>query len=216
MREAIYAGLALIAAAILIVGGLLGQTLRRGRRRDQRVIDYLGRISRALNAGQDPDPEHLDRLAARPLTRGRLYDLLAELGRADLFPARYRSPVALAESDLAYWLAHPDELGDAPEEIELLGSVERSRRGGRTAEYFVFRFRTQPPHWAAAAGWLAGIAGPCIRSEPLRTMMDDTFSRFDRAEGRGLEEHVERCLDPSAPEVLRGHAPGRRRSAAPR
>jgi hypothetical protein len=192
-------GLALLGALIYI--GLIVRMVRKGTRRDRKVLALLQPVLDAVNGDREPEPDYIARFAADPLTRGRLYDILEETGRTDLFPERYYSAPAFAEADLAYWLAHPNELGQAPAEIELMGTVSRAR-ASKVGDYYVFRFRTRPPHWAASDGWLAGIAGPYAAGEPLDTSVSGTFSRLEPFDGRSLEGHVDACLDPSAAQAL--------------
>lgn len=58
-------------------------------------------------------------------------------------------------------------------------------------DYYVFRFRTLPPHWAADQGWLAGMAGPYLRSAtPTTDRHGPTFSAFHPWDGKTAEEHA--------------------------
>jgi len=45
---------------------------------------------------------------------------LTELGRADLIPAEVRDPSFQAKATFAQWLAHPNELGRPPDELEIV------------------------------------------------------------------------------------------------
>jgi hypothetical protein len=201
MRNLLLGLAALLVLGALVYVGLVMRMMRRGRQRDRAVRSFLQPIIEALNSNRDPDPDYLAGFAAHPLTRARLYDILEERARTDLFPERYYNAPFFAEADLVYWLAHPNELGQAPDEIELMGTVRRTT-GSKTGEFYVFRFRTQPPHWAAPDGWLAGIAGPYETGAPLATMVSGTFSRLESFDGRTLEDHVTACLDPGAAPAL--------------
>ena len=88
-----------------------------------------------------------------------LYGMLEHLKRLDLFPNQYLDAISQAQTALAYWLMHPNELGDAPAEIELVESMRRDC-DGESADIFVFRYRMAAGHWAATDGWLLGLAGP--------------------------------------------------------
>ena len=58
-------------------------------------------------------------------------------------------------------------------------------------DYYVFRFRTYPPHWMAEDGWLAGVAGPFLRKDaPSTTAYGETFSTFEPWDSATPEEHV--------------------------
>ena len=91
------------------------------------------------------------------------------------------------------WLLHPDELGRAPDEIELIETVGvETTEAERTHDYYVFRFRMLEPHPAAANGWMAGVSGPFVRGDPPTTAsLGETFSTFEPAEGKTAQQHVE-------------------------
>jgi hypothetical protein len=103
---------------------------------------------------------------------------------------------ALAEFDLAAWLAYPTELGVKPDEMELLRTVEVDTPDG-PCDLFVFRFRTHEPQWAAGSGWMIGVAGPYLRSGPPTTRgLGYTFSRLAREDAMTIDEHVKQLIGP--------------------
>jgi hypothetical protein len=59
-------------------------------------------------------------------------------------------------------MMHPNELSDAPEQIELVATVSRALDGGER-DFFVFRYRMPEGHWAAGK-WILGVAGPYGRA----------------------------------------------------
>lgn len=146
----------------------------------------------AVREGRTPSPDEIHDLAANAATRSLLRRALRQLGRDDLFPVRYATPEALAESDMVVWLLHGNELGAVPDDIELATTMERTAGAPpRRCRYFVFRFRTRPPHWAASSGWMAGVAGPYFEGdEILDTPPAGIFSRFERFDARSPEEHL--------------------------
>src|SRR5262249_58994960 len=96
--------------------------------------------------------------------RNFLSDGLKNLDRFPLYPPAQRTQAALAESDLVNWLIHPTELGRAPEAVELVQTIPfDTGTDAGWADYYLFRFRTDPPHWAARYGWLVGVSGPVLR-----------------------------------------------------
>jgi hypothetical protein len=149
-------------------------------------------ISSLLRRGKLPDSKAINEVAASAEMRNWLYDRLQKHGKLSLFPKRYRTQAALAESDMVQWLSYPTELGRAPDEIELMKVVPVDtglRRG--IYDYFLFRFRTHEPHWAAQKGWLAGVSGPFRRADsPTTTALGDTFSTFDPWDDKAPEAHV--------------------------
>jgi hypothetical protein len=185
----------LIAAAIIVLFVLLvWRTQRASRRRDRQVRALLDPVLTRIASGDAAAAADIVLAARNPLTRNRLYEALERAQQSHLFPVEYINAEAFAESDLAYWLSHPNELGQAPDELELIGRFTRDVEDSGTAEYFVFKFRTRPPHWAAKDGWLAGIAGPYQDGARPRTMVAHTFSRFDPLAAHTPAGHLDECL----------------------
>jgi hypothetical protein len=146
-----------------------------------------------LRHDQEADPASAAEIAADPESRKWLFDGLQKLERTHLYPAECRTQAALAESDLVNWLIHPTELGRAPEEIELVQSVpfDTGTESG-WADYYLFRFRTDAPHWAARYGWLAGVSGPFLRKDQATIQaLGDTFSAFTPWDRKSVAEHVD-------------------------
>ena len=102
--------------------------------------------------------------------------------------------VAIAQTDMVSWLAYGTELGGQPDAIELVGSIEVRTPDG-PCDLFVFRFRTDPPHWAADRGWMIGVAGPYLRSDqPTTTGLGCTFSVMAREDAMTVDEHVDELV----------------------
>jgi hypothetical protein len=90
------------------------------------------------------------------------------------------------------WLVYPTELNRVPDEIELMKvvPVDTGLPGG-IYDYYLFRFRTKEPHWAAKNGWIAGVSGPFLRGdEPTTDALGDTFSSFAKWDSKTPDEHV--------------------------
>jgi len=186
-----------VATAVLVVGGaialLIVWMIVRAVRLTLAVTSGLqGRIEPVLTAlreSRTPVPDEVHRLAADATTRSLLYRALRSLGHANLFPAEHASPEALAESDLVVWLLHGNELGAALDAIELVKAIDDDGPAG--GRYYLFRFRTIPPHWAAGSGWMAGMAGPYEgREEGFDQPARRVFSRFEPFDTRSPEEHL--------------------------
>jgi hypothetical protein len=118
----------------------------------------LAAVSSLVASAHEVDPDTLYRIAETPETRAGLWDVLSSHERLDRFPPYHASAELLAEAGLVQWLTQPNELGRAPDEIVL----EKKIRTGllHKTDYFVFRFRTLPPHVLAEDGWMYGVAGP--------------------------------------------------------
>jgi hypothetical protein len=145
-----------------------------------------------LGHDQVPPPAVIDRIAASDETRVWLYQLLTDAGRLELFPARELTQPALAASQLAEWLAERDHLGRVPDELEPLDvvTIDAGAPDG-LLDFFVFRFRILPPAPGNERGWLAGVAGPYLRSaEPTIDDHGGTYSAMEPADGKTAAEHV--------------------------
>jgi hypothetical protein len=147
----------------------------------------------ALRQGAEVDPRHLMEVARSAEMRNILHRMLRDMGKHAHYPREVLNQEAFAESDLVNWLTFPSELGRVPDEIQLMKvvSVEADQPGGDVWDYYVYRFRTKPPHWAAKDGWLAGVSGPFRRADsPTPEGASDTFSRFESWDSRRPEEHL--------------------------
>lgn len=163
-------------------------TVAGGRRAYARLLEAIAPVTRALAERREPDPEDVLRFARDRNTRKVLHGVLAHAGKVHLFPHALLTWEAMAEADLVSWLNHPNELGAFPDEIELMARVPAPAGAG---QYFVFRFKTAPPHWAAADGWKAGVAGPYDLGAAPVPHGRGTFSRFEAYDSRTPEGHVE-------------------------
>ena len=201
MRSILTVVLGIVGFLIVAYLFLVWRTLRATSRRDQAVQSLVQPIVARISDSMDVQDAEIAAAARNSLTRNRLYDALESIGRIDLFPREYATPEAMAESDLTYWLAHAHELGQAPDEIVLAEKLTRAGADGDTADYYVFKFRTLPPHWAASNGWLAGIAGPYNPGQPVTTARA-TFSRLEPFDKCSASEHLDACLRaPASPTV---------------
>lgn len=193
----------MLQTVLLLVGGVLGllvlfviwrvaATVLASHRRTEEILAEIRTVTDALLEGREPSTEEIRRFAASARTRNSLLEALRAHDREALFPGEYTTGEAIAESDLVFWLCHPNELQAAPDEIELVGrfsrQLEPSRRSG---EYHLFRYRVKPPHWAADDGWMAGVAGPYLQGETQTLAASGTFSDFARFDSRPPAGHVD-------------------------
>jgi hypothetical protein len=158
--------------------------------RDPQLVFFA--IVALFRLDKDVDSKHVAVVGANAEMRLYLYHELKKRDRLTLCPEKYRSQAALAEADMVSWLMFPTELGRPPDEIELMKVVpiDTGLRGG-IYDYYLFRFRTHEPHWAAKDGWMAGVAGPFRRgTQPTPESLGETFSSFQKWDSKKPEEHV--------------------------
>lgn len=147
----------------------------------------------ALEAARENRPNAVDMikdLAETPATRNHLFACLKEMGKPELFPSAFRAIEKVAESDLARWLMHPNELGAEPFEMELVRKIS-VQDDAHSGSVFLFRFRTDRTHWAAKYGWMAGIAGPYWDGDDAPDFASGTFSELTPFDTMTEEQHVE-------------------------
>jgi hypothetical protein len=105
--------------------------------------------------------------------------MLWTIHKQDLFPRKYYNFENATESALVGWLLYPTELDTIPSKIELLKKVDLSENDS-TFTYYVYRFKTDPPHWAAKNGWMLGVVGPYFSDSEPYDWSKGTFSRFNK------------------------------------
>jgi hypothetical protein len=74
--------------------------------------------------GRDAGLERLISFARDPLHAHRAVRYLEDLGHAGLVPEQARTPDARALAEMAQWLAHPNELGRAPDAVSIADTRE--------------------------------------------------------------------------------------------
>ena len=91
-------------------------------------LDFLSRYCLDVNHGD---------VAAR---------YLRELEREDRIPEKAQDPAFQAQANFARWLAHPNELGRAPDELQIVDRRELAWPPEReTGEFFLIRFLARDP-----------------------------------------------------------------------
>ena len=172
-------------------GDRVEEQLREGLKYKDPRLKHFALVS-LLRLGKLVDKKDVDTVASHAETRNMLYTHLGRLGKSSLFPEEYRTQEAFAESDMVNWLVFPTELSRVPDEIELMKVVAiDTGLPDAIYDYYLFRFRTREPHWAAKDGWIAGVSGPFLRKDqPTTESLGDTFSTFTRWDDKTPDEHV--------------------------
>jgi hypothetical protein len=157
--------------------------------RDPRLVGFAA--TSLVRRGANVPPEAMELAASNPDSRAAVFEMLDGMHRRDLFPARWSTQAALAESVMVRWLEFPTELGSAPSAIQLMKVVSEDVGGEHgTMDWYLFRFRSNDPDWKRQ-GWMAGVAGPFERAqEPTTRDLGDTFSSFDEWASQSPEAHV--------------------------
>lgn len=169
---------AAIAVAVLLAAFVWWRwtsVARGARKRDERILAILKPLADELLAGRQPSPQAVAQVADLPHARVLLHRMLTDLDAAQLFPERHLSVAAQAEAQLAYWMMHPNELCDPPEELANVAVVRR-RLGDEEADFHVLRFRMPDGYWEGR-DWLLGLAGPFFDGDPPYCGPAGAFSR---------------------------------------
>ncbi len=144
-----------------------------------------------IKLGQNVEPSVLEEVAADAESRKWLFDNLSSLDREQLYPDKFKTQEAFAESDLVNWLLYPTELGRKPDAIELMRVVEvDSKSEDGMVEFYVFRFKSNHEDWSDK-GWIAGVSGYFpVKHKPSTEAGGYTFSSFEKWEDKTPEQHV--------------------------
>ncbi len=137
--------------------GKLHQALELRHRRVQ--TEAAGALARM---GQEIGRESLIALASEPVARLRVLHYSEELGLSDRIDEIHTLPCAIAEAELALWLAQPQQLGLPPQNIEVVDQRMLYWPGyDERQSCFLFRYQYQLPQgeWSNI-----GMAGPLVHS----------------------------------------------------
>jgi hypothetical protein len=126
-----------------------------------------------LRQRQPLSPETVSSIAACDETRNVFRSLLAEVDYGYLFPPEYADSESLARSSMVEWLTNPTEWECAPDDIELVASIDNNQ--------FLYRFRVLGSR-CGAGEWIVGLAGRL------------TYSDLQPFASASSEEHAVRML----------------------
>lgn len=143
-----------------------------------------------LNSGDTLSNAEIQEFSKNIETRADFYNLLAEFNKESLFPHEYYSFEKAAESVMTNWLLYPTELDTIPSKIEVVKKIDL-RENDTTFTYYVLKFRTEKPHWAAADGWMLGVVGPYFTNSKPYDWTTGTFSRLSKINEITPEKEVE-------------------------
>jgi hypothetical protein len=181
-------GVLAVVLGLFILGWI--NAIRASAVRNRKLEEMVRPAIEAVLENRSSAREIIAQLAELPAARNHLFARLKEMGKADIFPLGCRSIEKVAESDLACWLMHPNELRAAPSEMELIRRIP-VREKEKSGSVFLFRFRTDPSHWAAKRGWMAGVAGPYWNIDDSPDSAPGTFSELIPFDEMTEEQHVD-------------------------
>ena len=137
-----------------------------------------------LRHGHEVPATAIESVAASAETRNWLHYALTSLDRIDLFPPRFATHEAFAQSNMVSWLTFPTELARTPHEIELMATFPGTTDDQR---YYLFRYRAHEHD-----EWLAGVSGPFnIGTSPAPQEGKATWSSFAAWDTMTPREHFE-------------------------
>jgi hypothetical protein len=119
----------------------------------------------AAKLGREAGLDCLARYCREVAFSNRAKQYLAELNRADLIPPESLTPDFQALAEFAQWLAHPNELGRPPDEMEIIDHRELSwPPSGRPKPFWLIRYRVKkaPPEEDDVEVGLVGSVTFCL------------------------------------------------------
>lgn len=164
-------------------------------KRFRKVDSKIGPVIESIKAGREADLSEIERLAANLEYRNHLYARLKEIHMDDKFPKQYLNQLAFAESSLAFWLSHPNELQCVPDKLEFVQDVPKKTPDGEVVYFKLFRFLVNPPHWASKYGWMAGVTGPYLNEFEIIESGVGTWSELEPFDSKTPEEHVQKSFE---------------------
>jgi hypothetical protein len=162
--------------------------------RDNKLVMFAS-IS-LIKMGNEIKPELIERIAADSECRQWVFNNLNSLKKPELFPDKYKTQKALAESDMVNWLIFPTELARKPDSIELMKIIEvDSKSNDGIVEFYLFRFKSNHEPWLNE-GWLTGVSGYYRKNdEPTTSSYGYTFSSFEKWDSKTPDEHLRDIQD---------------------
>lgn len=164
-------GILVLGSVILIANAILADINHK-----QKIIKIVDDAIRKIKSDNNSEAE-LENIANNLEYRNTLYDRLKIIGKENFFPKKYYNQQSFAESDIAFWLNHPNELNKTPDEIKLI--ERRLIKIENDDKFFlIFKFRVKAPHWAFVNGWMGGIVGPYNNENEIITQSSCTWSEI--------------------------------------
>ena len=171
---------------------------RKSRQLTEMKLRHFDGLIQKLKAKENIHKEDVLVLAQNPATRHALFGLLDGFGRMDVFPQDFFTLEKSAESFLVNWLEFPTELNSAPDQIQFFTKVT-IRENEEFLEYFVYKYKKNPPSPGLPHDWMLGVIGPFGPDSKPYDIPLRIFSRFNvlgtvsaLEEVRWVHEHINR------------------------
>ena len=136
-------------------------------------------LAALIRLGDEQAAEQLPALANEPISRLRVLNYCEELGLSDKIDPAWTTSAARAESELAIWLAQPENMGLAPKSLQLIDQRELAWPGyDDPIDCFLFRYSYELGSQSIEN---IGIAGPLLYafSVPLTDLpLEDVYAAF--------------------------------------
>lgn len=158
----------IVAVIVAFVVWRYTSVARGARQRDERLLKTIHPIAMRFKMKEPVTTDEIATLSAQPQYRRMLFALLNHYQRLDLLPAEAWTIEGQGAGALAYWLMHPNEMNEAPDQIEVVEKITREIKK-EPATFMVYRYRMPQDHWTTNKGWHLGLAGPFFAdSEPYQ------------------------------------------------
>jgi len=120
------------------------------------------------------DNSDLEEVAADLGNAEKLLRLLERIDQTKYYPVKYAKQEWIARSNLCNWLTHPSELGGLPDEIELLGTLDKDGFVN-----YLYKFKSNINDFYSKKGWMFGLSGGYEKDSFSSNSTGWTFSGFD-------------------------------------
>jgi hypothetical protein len=179
----------LILTFLIVIGVFLNTYLVKQKFRQfiKKKYQAIQGLARKLEAKELISEEEIMALIKQPGLRQAVFQVLTTYNRIDLFPPSYNTIEKGAESYLVTWQEFPTELGRAPDDIQFLTKILLE---DGVSTYYVFKYASQRPRWAAKLNWMIGVAGPYDADSSAYDVPKRLFSRFNTIGSVSPKEEV--------------------------
>lgn len=110
---------------------------------------------------------------------------LEEIDKVDQFPKIFAQQEYIARSNMINWLVHPNELGQIPNSVTLLGAVARNGN-----DFYIYKFKTELDK-LKDKGWMLGVSGGYPQGKFTAQNTGATFSKFEAVQENINKQAVE-------------------------